>query len=424
MTVQSHTKELLIKAAEEKLGRGRGAEWSNHDFELLSEDIFRRTGKQLSVSTLKRLWNRTSTRNRASVSTLNILAEYAGFEDWRKFCLTREPVTRKPSVRRLKRYLWPVILGMAAFGLYSFYQLNDRNPQVIPDNEQILFSLKKITEGYPNTVIFEYDVGDLSFDSLAIQQSWDKSRRIDLEKSKGLVTSTYYYPGYFLAKLVVNDQIIREKDLYIPTHGWQGMVDDSNGDIRYLDEKIQFSPGSIRFDSATIGNPVKGDEFALVNLLPEPVIDSRNFKLKVRYLTGSAAEHSVCKFTALVITGTREVIAFQQSKKGCVGDLSAFINKDMISGRDTDLSGLALTDEGYAEVELEVKDLQLTIKVNGQLAFTHQMKEDIGLIGGVQWYTEDPGEISQLIISDKNHQWDLLLDPNFENSVNLLSGDQ
>ena len=133
--------------------------------------------------------------------------------------------------------------------------------------------------------------------------------------------------------------------------------------------------------------------------------------MEATFRTGNNLAQSLCKFTGFMVTGTREVIAFQLSRKGCTGDLQAFINKEMINGRDTDLSGLAISETGDTHITLVVRDLMLTLTLNGKEVFNHAMQEDIGEIGGIQWYFEDPGQISQLQVSDDQHQWDLIADP-------------
>jgi hypothetical protein len=46
------------KVAEQSLGWGESAGWSDNDFEKLSELILAKTGNMLSITTLKRLWGR------------------------------------------------------------------------------------------------------------------------------------------------------------------------------------------------------------------------------------------------------------------------------------------------------------------------------------------------------------------------------
>ena len=59
------------------------------DFELLSRQIYARTGKMLSMSTLKRFWgyvDKEHTERLVRLSTLDILSEYIGYQNWALFC--------------------------------------------------------------------------------------------------------------------------------------------------------------------------------------------------------------------------------------------------------------------------------------------------------------------------------------------------
>lgn len=79
--------DLLRQMAERMLGLEVR---TPKDFEVLANQIFSRTGKMLSLSTLKRFWGyveRERTENRgARLSTLDILSEYVGYQNWSSFC--------------------------------------------------------------------------------------------------------------------------------------------------------------------------------------------------------------------------------------------------------------------------------------------------------------------------------------------------
>lgn len=55
------------------------------DFDLLAADIFRRTGRTIGVSTLKRVWGYVNSGHGTSYSTLSLLCRYCGFRDWDHF---------------------------------------------------------------------------------------------------------------------------------------------------------------------------------------------------------------------------------------------------------------------------------------------------------------------------------------------------
>lgn len=59
------------------------------DFEQLIRQIAQKTGQRLSLSTVKRFWGYVDKDNadyHVRTSTLDILAEYAGYQNWGTFC--------------------------------------------------------------------------------------------------------------------------------------------------------------------------------------------------------------------------------------------------------------------------------------------------------------------------------------------------
>jgi hypothetical protein len=76
--------------------------------ELLSEQIFERTGKRLSPSTLYRLLVSDQNKHVPYLSTLDILSDYAGHRDWTTFCRQNEAV---PEVSTDKKIV-PDTLGL------------------------------------------------------------------------------------------------------------------------------------------------------------------------------------------------------------------------------------------------------------------------------------------------------------------------
>ena len=77
--------EKCKKAIEDKLNWGSSASWLNYDFERLNEQIFAETNVQISVSTLKRIFGKASYNSSPSLTTLNTLAVFIGFANWRDF---------------------------------------------------------------------------------------------------------------------------------------------------------------------------------------------------------------------------------------------------------------------------------------------------------------------------------------------------
>src|SRR5688572_8498158 len=117
--------ESCRQRIEEKVGWGPGSEWQNQDFEALSKRIFKDTKVSLSVSTLKRVWGKIRYDGNPTTATLNALAQFVGYEDWRTFTSHGKPT---PSNSTSTKVPWKIsfsktlkaILAIVALGLGVF----------------------------------------------------------------------------------------------------------------------------------------------------------------------------------------------------------------------------------------------------------------------------------------------------------------
>lgn len=409
----------LTRQIEANLEWGDRQSWTNKDFTTLSESIFQKTGKQISVTTLKRIWGRAQLVATPSQATLDILAEFAGFEDWRSF----DKAFNRPEPKAKLEPRYALVGGVSFLALavlvmlgISSFQSQEETPVHLEGSmaepEVIQFEHEKIAVGYPNTVYFRYNVGDTPYDSIQIQQSWDKGRRITLDKPKGLASSTYYAAGYYSTKLLVNNEILVEKDLYIPTQGWQAMIGGNVPQLIYPQQEQYRHGESIGLAPSILSemNQHPGSSLWLSNLLPTPSINSTQLDLETEFRM-TATEKSICQNIWIVVTGSKDVFRFQLSIPGCVGDLMFFLNMDMISGRNKDLSAFGINPDEWTNFKLKVRDLQLIASINGEPVFAHELSDDIGAIGGVQYIFEGLGEIRMLEMKDKTQSIDLIESP-------------
>ena len=72
---------------EEKTGWGDSENWTNQDFLQLSELIREQTGVTLSHVTLKRVWGKVKYDSLPNTHTLNTLAQFLGYDNWRDFAV-------------------------------------------------------------------------------------------------------------------------------------------------------------------------------------------------------------------------------------------------------------------------------------------------------------------------------------------------
>ena len=115
----------LRQKIEEKVGREM---LTPKDFDYLSDCIFEECHQKISPTTLKRLWGYLSEVASPRISTLNILSQFTGYEDWESFCLQahssieQEAKPAKKNDNHILKWLpYAVIILLLIGGLWMSY---------------------------------------------------------------------------------------------------------------------------------------------------------------------------------------------------------------------------------------------------------------------------------------------------------------
>ncbi len=412
---------------ENKVGWGDSGHWTSADFEALSELILAETGVSLSSSTLKRLWGRVRYTSAPQVATLNALARFVGYVNFRNFevaqarksedeitvstgneqpeekALVSNSHTKKtiPNNRTFSIGLAAgiVISLLLAFSL-TMNQKEDRKSKV----STFTFSSRPVSAGIPNSVVFTFDVSAARTDSLFIQQSWDVTKRISIKKDQKQATSIYYYPGFYKAKLIVGDSAVRQHDLLIKTDGWLPLVDQQPVPV-YFHPKDCMRDGTLSMTSEMLQNrnvqlqpTVPWVSYHYVQEMG--ALSSDNFtletKLKSTYSTGSGA----CQNTQLFILCENTMMAIPLAIPGCTSAINAMFADKLMKGTETDLSALGVNFADYVKLRLEVKNKMVQVLVNDHSALKTAFASNAGRLVGFVYRFQGTGAVDYLHVYD------------------------
>jgi hypothetical protein len=405
---------------------------------MLSDDIFSRTETRLSVTTLKRVWGRIKYQSSPSTTTLNALAKYAGYADWRNFELeintvqadlpsliaTKKPITAVPAANKNKRWYLTVgalliLLALAwllatssdspPFNLAtspapaSAAPLSLSNvPAIIADD--YTFTSEKIkTEGVPNAVVFRYDATMAGADyPVRISQSWDTARSVVVSAYDSVHSSQYFYPGFFNAKLLVGNQVVQSHNLHITAPDWVGAIHRPGTPV-YL------APESFRDHDTLVVNEQMLQQYnvQLEPSLPEvrlyrvpdlPTIRSDDFSfettLRSDYNSGSGA----CQAINVLLLLKNDAIIVPLRATGCTGNVSVFALGTEMNAGSTDLSGFGTNLSNWTRLGIEGRDRQLRFLVNNQPALTMTVDVDPNDIIGVSIRLQGPGRVRETFL--------------------------
>lgn len=404
-----------LELVEVRLNWGPSSEWTTYDFEKLSGIIAETTGVTLSITTLKRLWGKLKYNNIPAVTTLNTLAQFAGYNSWREFKQqvslhreadvqqqSREATTTLPPVRKVLARRWMLgIIGILPLLLIGYLLLSSNKKPGKPLNPAAFqFSSNKImSTGVPNSVIFHYNaLAAGAADSVFISQSWDTSRKVAVPRQKDTWSSIYYAPGYYRAKLMVNKQIVKEHDLMIASDGWLAMLEAGPGAPYYFKKTDIEKDSTVAVSKALLAT-------SGIQVLPTPPalrffnvrdmgnLDNYNFTfettLKSDFKEGTAA----CQRIQVLILCKNDVIFIPLCAKGCVGDLSLFAAGTTVNSQSADLSALGCTPEEWTTLKVTAVDGKMQVWVNGKAAASLTMAHAPTGIVGLQYRFNGTGAI-------------------------------
>jgi hypothetical protein len=391
-----HLIEKCRILVEEKVRLGQSEGWKESDFELVSTQIEKDTGIVLSVTTLKRIWGKVKYDHKPNITTLNTLAKFNGFENWRAFTHQQQlknghskagngqsnhyPIKdyqRERFVWRNAKRFMLVFVGIAVLGIGIVVTAYTRKGKEKPLNTNLFsFSSKKvISEGVPNTVIFDYDVHAADAgDSIFIQQSWDEQLRRRVSYENKHATFIYYYPSFYNAKLLVNNQIVKEHDLLITTAGWLPLIRKhpdapvyfnleeakANGALALSIEKIKAALAP-RYD----GVPV----IDYYNIQSFDSLSSDDFTFETAIRNTYQASAGVCQKTEVRIFFGQNFVLVPLSAKGCVSDLNFYFLGDSKNGKEEDLSAFGCDFSEWVTLKVHVKSHRGTIHINNRLVY-------------------------------------------------------
>ncbi|SJZ61934.1 hypothetical protein SAMN04488128_101937 [Chitinophaga eiseniae] len=435
---------LCLQQVETKLKRGGSSEWTTYDFDRLSVEIQEVTGVSLSVTTLKRLWGKLSYQHMPAMTTLNTIARFAGYEDWRDF-KQRSSVSGQPALSPLpeeelfpgnhlstensptaghlpeekakgdhltlqdKKRKWYVLFAVQLLVIAGALFLWGRQPARKVNAAAYQFSSNKmVSEGVPNSVIFHYDASAAGDDTVFIAQTWDVSRKVAVPKDKHQYSAIYYVPGYFKAKLMAGAQIVKTHDLLITSGGWVALSEgdapvpvyfkkdafqkDSilSVDVPLLQQNFLYdrpTPAKIRFVNVREMDSLQNDHFVFETMVSNPKNDK------------SAA----CQRVEVLLLCKDDVIMVPLCPKGCVGDLQLYGRGSGVSSKDADLSGFGCDLDNWVPLRVEGNGRQLQFWVNGKLAYELDCPNAPAGIIGLQYRFFGPGAIknTRFIQDDK-----------------------
>jgi hypothetical protein len=401
------------KIIEQKLDWGSSEHWQSIDFENLNQVILDQTSVSLSVSTLRRIWGRVEYNHLPSLTTLNTLARFAGYGDWRNFIRLQTnlnpapvlgPANKKLSFSRHVKKLIGILVAGVSIGLISMLAFEKGEPQT--KKESYIFSIRPVTSKIPNSVIFTYDATASPTDSVFIQQSWDNTKQALVDKNLKQHTSIYYKPGVYTAKLVIGKKIVKKHTLMIPTKGWLGLIEGKPVPVYLKDadfiknDRMQLPISVIEGNNIPMQPQTPMIQYYNVgNFTPVSLKDfSFSSEVKNDFNEGSAA----CQLSSITLLTNENPIIIPLSVKGCVSEINMLSIDRYVSGKKTDLSAFGVDFSDWNLISCKTEADKIKYFVNNQFAVEFALpKREIKVVGLIYTFM-GTGSVKNISIGTHN----------------------
>ncbi len=397
-------------------------ELKQSDYQYFCDLVFEKTKTQLSLSTIKRFWDDSYNKS-FQITTLNALARFLDYENWHQFKEKNydEPVNNKVLQVEIKKnknleiknqWLKVLIVSIVAL-VFIFVVISTLNkkPNEVENaqiaNTLVFTSKKSVKEGVPNTIIFNYDVGAYNADSVCIQLSWNVREREKIEKDNHYYTCTYYYPGYHHAKLIVDENIVKEHNVHITTIDWLTLVRYQPDDVLpiYIKDEDVISNGTmyaspylLKLDNVDL--TARSFFVSYFNIREFEGITGDNFSFETKIKNNHLEPELICQNCYIFIYCELGTIVLPISTKGCVSDINLLVSDVVIQGKTNDLSGFGCDLSDWRKILGKVVNKNLKISIDDKEIYDLTFNNSLGKIKGWHYFFKGCGAVEYLNLYD------------------------
>ncbi|WP_297095801.1 hypothetical protein [uncultured Draconibacterium sp.] len=404
--------KIIVQQIAEKLHVEDPEQLQQRDYENLNLLIQEKTGINLSVSTLKRI-SKNQFQRIPQKNTLNALAQFLDYKDWYDFKDNHadSPVAPRKSKRlnfKFQKRVLYIPATVIVVALFAVILLNSKPAQSY--SEASFTSRTNVSSGVPNTVIFDYDISMYDFDSAFIQQSWDARRRAEIKRHEKYSTSVYYYPGYHRAKIMINDQLVKEIPVYITTNGWLSLIQNPENDLIpiYVNEncignnQIYISPETVKAHHVDLSKNNHATCFYYVNENFNG--DSDNFSFETRVKNNIDEGGLACQICEISIFAEYGRHVLQLANPGCIGSIFQKFGTEYVMGTNNDLSAFGTDLNSWNSLKLDISNKFVTVLLNDEEIYTTSYENSNGALKGVSYRFAGSGAVDYTKLSDNNDQ--------------------
>jgi hypothetical protein len=296
-----------------------------------------------------------------------------------------------------------ILLSLGTFFFLSSIKQKESVNKEVPAKDVFFSAKKMVNQGVPNSVVFSYNIDHVPGDSFFIQQSWDPSRKLPIRKNNYTQTDIYYEPGFHKAKLIRNDQVLKEVEVLIPTIDWIAYTRTPDDRFPHYFKNPLIHDGLLGLTKKNITEDVISldkERYFFYSLYPQELkVNSDHFTLKAR-IRMQTVTPTLCPGMVVGIYGDHSMMNLPSTIPGCISEINANISDKHISGKTRDLSGLGGDILNWQTIEVKVVNRTVSIFMEEKQVLQEQYQEPVGQVRGIGFISNGLCEVDWIELQD------------------------
>ena len=384
--------------------------WRTSNYKHLSQQIEESTGEVIHHRTLKRIYDsyNGSKERTPTVSTLNILSRYVGYDSWHDFEIEKlkesnglEPIlTQSDNDSVFKKY-WVVFIAPFTISLlgifYLFFSLsNDKKEEIKASFDESFYTAN--ANKYATIKVNRSTSNDQDLIILASKVGSTNSRVFELPKGKTSYSERFREPGLFKLKLLKDSMSLDEMRYFVLSKKWQYTVYSKGIGKDYKD--ASFSNGSVLIDHQRDNNEKLDtvnyrSELVYTNLIPILTDNALiQFRAKAHFPIWEG-----CGMYKVVLYGKEQNVTVVVTEDKCHNETVMRIGETKLDGRVNELPTLKGNYSMYNDFEMSFKNNQFTLKQN-DLEISMDYTKRIDTLMGFKFWFIGGGELDYIRVKD------------------------
>jgi hypothetical protein len=415
--------EKCLQLIEKKLQWGSRFNWSHYNFEVLSDRINEETGILISTRTLLRLFKMPDLKNyNPQIATKNGLTKFLGYKNWIDFTEQKsdsqiESTTQADSAPSKKpgtliKIIVLALIVIITIGVYFLIQAVHK--ESVPD---ITFTCDSVCGKAPFTTSFQYKIPIRSKRNYFFN-SGEGLNKHSVTPYKASFNHCYLTPGVFDSKIMNSKgDTLKSIRIIVESANWESVIgyDDTKAKpIPFTNKPLTSRKGIFHVPlQEVVFRKVDTSRIYWVNylLIKKMEASGDHFTLTTRFKNNTALDGISCFDMMGFVHGEKSSHRVHFTQKGCSYYVNNQFSERKTDGKNNDLSKFGINIEDWNILELETKEKNIKVTINGMEIFITYYRQSIGTIRGISFMFKGGGALDYVKLVNQEGQ--VVLDEGF-----------